>query len=122
MDPADSPDSSPPDFPPSPPKIEAGKLWWSLLLPQGFLVASVILMLLPEFGIPHGGIIESLAIGGLHLFWISGLICWIKFGQVVNRRFQGTGAVLLILGYPIAEVSLGLALFFGICMAGLALA
>ncbi|BCX48416.1 hypothetical protein HAHE_23240 [Haloferula helveola] len=122
MDPAGSSDSSPPGLPPPPPKIETGKLWLSLLLPQGFLVASVILMLLPEFGIPHGGIIESFAIGGLQLFWISGIICWVKFGQVVNRRFQGTGAVLMILGYPIAQVSVGLALFFGICMAGMALA
>lgn len=118
MEPHGPTGGSPPDPPPVPAPIDRRRLWWSLLLPQAFPVLGALIELV--IGISGGGSNGTALVIGLVLFAIFGLICWVMFGQIISARFRGSGVVLMVLAYPIAQIIVMVTLLFACCLALLA--
>lgn len=123
MEPPATPEQPPPDAAaPSPPELQTRRLWLSLLLPSALLLGAILLYVVVSLpGSPARGT-EFVITAGLHLFWISGIACWILFGQVMQRRYQGASPLLMILAYPFIQLALAVAIAFGSCAVGMAVA
>jgi hypothetical protein len=115
MEPHDPPPGIPPEPPPVPAPIDRRKLWWSLLLPQAFPILGAVTEL--AIGASGGSSEGGFLMGGLVLFAIVGIGCWMAFGQIVSARFRGAGMVLMVLGYPLAQIIQMITILVGACFA-----
>lgn len=109
----------PPAFPPPPSEpapLKAGEVWGNLLLPQASLVVPCVIDFLGSAGQEPAAADGLGLIVGLILFLVSGIVCWIRFGIIIHRRYRGIGPVLMILAYPVAQLVVGVTFLFGMCL------
>ena len=104
-----------PAVPSPPPELNRTRLWISLLTPPGaaFILSAVFLMI----------ILQSNSLNSLNtlgpiciIACIVILGCWALYIHTLAQRFRGSSFVLLILAYPILQVTLSLAIFFTGCL------
>lgn len=93
--------------PQEPPRIKTTQLWFSLLSPIG---TTLIIFLIMTVYPPTGGFF-------LILISIITVLCRIWFATIIQERYKGDSACLLIIAYPLAQLIIcGTALFLG-CLA-----
>lgn len=101
-----------PALPPDPPELDKKRLWVSLLLPS---VTSAVVAFLFYLGDTKS--LDEAFLTLLMIVWGAAVLgAWVLFANVIRARYRGRSAVLMIVAYPIAQIPICLAVFFGACL------
>lgn len=101
-----------PVHPPAPPELDKKRLWWSILLPPG--LSAVVAFL---FYLGDTKSLDEAFLTLLMFVWGAAVLgSWVLFAGTIRARYRGRSAVLMIIAYPIAQIPICLAVFFGACL------
>ena len=101
-----------PALPEPPPRIRTGRLWLSLLAPPAITAATNLVIGCCQAAGQYGeGMLVSLLVGTVAI-----LAFLFVYLSAIRPRFRGRSAVLLGFAYPVGQIVVCLAVWFGSCL------
>ncbi len=101
-----------PPLPPPPPEIRAGALWTSLLVPPAITASTNLVIGCCKAGGQYGeNMLVTLLVAAVTI-----LAFLFLYLAAIRPRFRGRSAVLLGFAYPVGQIVVCLAVWFGSCL------
>ncbi|MGB0776012.1 MAG: hypothetical protein ACPG32_08405 [Akkermansiaceae bacterium] len=91
------------------------KIWFSALLPLIDILVFLVVVFVLESS--SSNVMDSVLNFSIFLHSIICLFCWGMFAVAISERLQGPTKVILIILYPVIQVCVQFAVFFGGCLA-----
>ncbi len=107
-----------PGVPPPPPKLNTKRLWITLLAPSAVMVFIMVALFFAMDSLGGGDVFMTVSCS---ILCIAFGIAWGFYIHTLYQRFRGPSFALLIIAYPVLQAVLIFGIFFGGCLAIIAI-